>query len=725
MRVIDTSVNNGVLGDHRGVLGAVGASVAIAGCVLDSVSMRNRLSEETSPYLLQHADNPVHWQAWNDEALAAAREAGKPILLSIGYSACHWCHVMAHESFEDADTARLMNELFVNVKVDREERPDLDKIYQTAHQLFAGRAGGWPLTVFLTPDRHLPIFTGTYFPKERRYGMPAFREVLVAVEGYYRTRGDEIHKRAAELIDALAVLDSGAGDDFAELSRAPLEAARQRLGQHYDPECGGFGDAPKFPHATYLSLLLDHWARCRAAGDTDERALTIVTHTLDAMAEGGLYDQLGGGFFRYSVDRRWAIPHFEKMLYDNAALLAIYADGFAATGRAGYAAVASATADWGLRDMRDPGGAFYSTLDADSEHEEGKFYVWTPAEIEALLEPDEARLAERVFGLTEPPSFEGRHWHLHLAESVDSAAAALGFEAGRAARLLDSARAKLLAARERRVWPGRDEKLLGAWNGLMIGALARAARRLGRPELAAAATGTVDFIRRELFVDGRLRAAYKDGRARFPAYLDDHAFLAMGLVELLQCRWRAEDLQLARELLDALLAHFEDSRGGFFFTADDHEALIHRSKPLADESVPSGNGAAAAALLTLGHLLGEQRYIDAAESTVRSALHALNRYPEAHATLLFALEELLEPPTVVVVRAAADSLPEWQRVLDTGYAPHRAAFAIPADADDLPGLLAERRPAATPIAYVCEGTLCRAPITTLDALAAALRSPAA
>ena len=687
--------------------------------------MRNRLNAETSPYLLQHADNPVHWQPWDDETLAAARSEGKPILLSVGYSACHWCHVMAHESFEDEDTARLMNDLFVNVKVDREERPDLDKIYQTAHQLFTGRPGGWPLTVFLTPDEHIPIFSGTYFPKERRYGMPAFREVLVAIESYYRKELDDIRTRGASLVEAFREMEANAGDDFAALTRAPLTAARQRLAQSYDAAHGGFGDAPKFPHAGFTSLLLSQWVRSKQTGEVDERALAMATHTLDAMAEGGLYDQLGGGFFRYSVDARWSIPHFEKMLYDNAALLVAYADAYAATGSALYARVASATADWVRRDMQDADGAFYSTLDADSEHEEGKFYVWTPQDAAALLTAEENRLAERVLGLAAAPNFEGKAWHLFLAEPVAAAARALDVDTEQGAALFESARRKLLAARDRRVWPSRDEKILASWNGLMIGALARAARRLGRPELAEAATQAIDFVRSTLFADGRLLATYKDGRARFPAYLDDYAFLAAGALELLQCRWRREDLDFARTLIDTLLAHFQDPRGGFFFTSDDHERLLHKPKPKeskrqTDESVPSGNGVAAGALLALGHLLGEQRYVDAAEATVRSALHSIERYPEGHATLLFALEELLEPPTIVVVRAPSDALANWQRALDTGFAPHRLTFAVPADAPDLPGLLAERKPAADPVAYVCAGATCQAPVTSVADLAAAL-----
>jgi uncharacterized protein YyaL (SSP411 family) len=602
-----------------------------------------------------------------------------------------------------------MNDLFVNIKVDREERPDLDKIYQTSHQLMTGQAGGWPLTVFLTPDQ-IPIFTGTYFPKERRYGMPAFREVLVAIDEHYRGKRDEIRATGARLVDALAEAQTASADDFAQLSRAPLETARQRLSDSYDAEHGGFAGGPKFPHTTSLELLLAHW---HAHRDTDARALRMVTHTLDCMAQRGLYDHLGGGFFRYSVDRFWSIPHFEKMLYDNAQLLALYADAYAATGTAAYARVAAETAQWVMRDMQDARGGFYSTLDADSEHEEGKFYVWTPAEIDAVLAGEEAALAKRVYGLERPANFEGKHWHLHLAERPEAAAAEAGVATPRAGAVLESARAKLLAARETRVWPGRDEKLLVSWNGLMIYGLARAARTLDRPDFAAAATRAVDFIRAELWQGGRLKATYKDGRARFAAYLDDYAFLAHGVLELLQCRWRDSDLELARALVEVLLAHFEDRAGGFFFTADDHERLIAKPKPFIDEAVPAGNGVAALALLALGHLLGEQRYLDAAERAVRASLHALERYPDAHATLLCALEELLTPPKLVVLRGTAEELAPWPHKLAATYEPHRLAFAIPNGAR-LTGLLAQRASREHAVAYVCEGMTCRAPVELGD-----------
>jgi uncharacterized protein YyaL (SSP411 family) len=697
--------------------------------LLYSGAMPNRLAWETSPYLKQHEDNPVDWYPWSREALERARTEGKPLLLSIGYSACHWCHVMAHESFEDGETAALMNALYVNVKVDREERPDLDRIYQTAHQLYTGRGGGWPLTCFLTPEDHVPIVIGTYFPKEARYGMPPFKQVLTQVEAYYRSYPHEIEARGASLLEAFRRIEAGAEASGAVLSREPLEHARQRLRASFDAESGGFGGAPKFPRAAALELLLESSATSSAAGATrasQRRAgedsaedRRIVTRTLDRMALAGLYDQLGGGFYRYSVDRNWSIPHFEKMLYDNAALLALYSDAYAATGAPLYRRVAAETADWVLRDMRDETGAFYSTIDADSEGEEGKFYLWTPRELDECLDEAEAALAKRVFGLDAPPNFEERRWHLHRVETPESAAAALGLD-GDALERLESAKQKLLAARGRRVAPGRDEKVLVSWNGLMIGALAKAARRLDRPDLGDAATRAVDFIRNELWRDGRLLATYKDGRARLAAYLDDYAFLAAGLLELLELRWRSEDLELATTLTDVVLEHFSDPDGGFFFTADDHEKLIHRPKPLMDEAVPSGNGVMLRVLLELGALVGDRRYLDAAEKGLTAALPSVAQYPDAHAALLLALERYLEPPELVVVRGEAAELGPWRERLDARYAPLRSAFCIPRDAKHLPGLLAQRAARETAVAYVCLGTECRAPITDPGELGAAL-----
>ncbi|MCZ6498665.1 MAG: thioredoxin domain-containing protein [Gammaproteobacteria bacterium] len=675
--------------------------------------MANKLARETSPYLLQHADNPVDWFAWNEEALQRARQKNRPILLSIGYSACHWCHVMAHECFEDVETAKLMNRLFVSIKVDREERPDLDKIYQSAHQLISRSPGGWPLTVFLTAEGHLPIFSGTYFPREQ------FKQLLTRVESFSRSHKGEIESQGRILRDALANLaPSSSGSDSAKLTEAPIRLARKQLEASFDPEYAGFGGAPKFPHPTNIEALLSTWRATATTTKPDLDALDMATSTLSRMATGGLYDQVGGGFYRYSVDQRWAIPHFEKMLYDNAALLAVYSDGFAATDEALFGRIATETADWVIRDMQDPDGGYYATLDADSEGQEGRFYLWTPAQLDALLTTEENTVAREHYGLDLDANFEGEAWHLHVAVPIDDLGT--GMSSDRAKDALKSARKKMLASRNTRVWPERDEKILVAWNGLMIKAMARAALILGRPDLADSASRAADFIHSQMWRDGRLLASFKDQRAQFPAYLDDYAFLADGLMDLLRYRWRSDYLAIACQLADVLLARFEDPNGGFFFTADDHETLIHRPKPYSDEATPSGNGVATQVLLRLGHLLGETRYLDAAERTLRAAWPVLQQYPQAHGTLLQALRAYLEPPEIIVVRGDPDALADWQRYISAGYNPGRMSLIIPNDEETLPGLLQERAPKGDAIAYVCEGTVCRAPVTNLEELAATL-----
>jgi uncharacterized protein YyaL (SSP411 family) len=658
--------------------------------------MSNRLAAETSPYLLQHAANPVDWYPWGEEAFAAARAAGKPVLLSVGYSACHWCHVMAHESFEDEATANLMNERFVNVKVDREERPDVDRIYQTAHQLLTQRGGGWPLTMFLDPDDQRPFFGGTYFPREARYGMPAFADLLRQVAGYFEERRGEVRTQGERLTEVLGRLEpppAAAGDT---LDETPLQKVREQLAQTFDADYGGFGGAPKFPHPTTIDLLLRTWRASAGDAEPDVDALYMATLTLTRMAEGGIFDHVGGGFCRYSVDRYWQIPHFEKMLYDNAALLATCADAFLATGESLFRRAAERTADWMLADLRGPGGGFYSSRDADSEGEEGRYYVWTPAEVEALLDAETYPPFARRFGLDGPPNFEGA-WHLAVRDGADVDPA-----------VVDRAYAVLRAARAGRVAPARDEKRLTAWNALAIRGLAIAGRVLERADLVDAAHGAATFLRDRLYDDGRLLASYKDGRARFPAYLDDHAFLADALLELLQARWDAADLQFAIELAEALLARFEDrDRGGFFFTADDHEALMHRPRPLADDATPAGNGVAARALQRLGHLVGERRYLEAAERTLRAAWQAMSEYPHGHVSLLAALAEYLEPPEIVVIRGRSAALDRWRASQERLYSPGRLLVTIPAAETGLPGLLAERTPRdGEAVAYRCVGTHC-------------------
>ena len=676
----------------------------------------NALTNETSPYLLQHAGNPVDWQPWGPEALDRALREDKPILLSIGYSACHWCHVMAHESFEDEETARLMNELYVNIKIDREERPDIDKIYQTAHQLLARRGGGWPLTVMLTPDDHAPFFAGTYFPDSPRHGMPSFRQVLTGVARLYRERRDDIRRQNASLIEALAGLDPGAGAEArATLTATALDAARVALMQSHDPRHGGFGDAPKFPHPTNLERLMRDYAARPTSAD-GAAALAAATFTFRKMCGGGLYDHAGGGFCRYSVDAMWMIPHFEKMLYDNGPLLSVAAELHQITGDDVFARVARGTAAWVMREMQSPEGGFYSTLDADSEGEEGKFYVWTPDEVRSLVSEDEFPALASRFGLDRAANFEGSHWHLHVFREVADVARDTGATQTETEERIDRALAKLFEARSHRIRPGRDEKVLTSWNGLMVKGMATAGRILGAPELVSSAERAVEFIRGTMWSDGRLHATYKDGRARFNGYLDDYACLADGVLALLESRWSARDLEFVIALGDAMIEHFEDrENGGFFFTADDHERLIHRPKPMMDDSLPSGNGVAATVLGRLGHLLGDTRYLRAAERVLHAAREGLERFPHAHTALLVALEEFLEPPEIVVIRAEPGELEPWRARATAGYAPCRVVVAIPNDASDLPALLAERAPRGSPVAYVCEGHVCDAPITGFDA----------
>jgi uncharacterized protein YyaL (SSP411 family) len=578
--------------------------------------MPNRLARETSPYLQQHADNPVDWYPWGEEALAEAKRTGKPILLSVGYSACHWCHVMAHESFENPEIARVMNDNFVNIKVDREERPDIDQIYQVAQAMLTQRNGGWPLTMFLTPDQ-MPFFGGTYFPDRPKYGMPGFGDLLVRVRTFYDENPDDIRAQGEQLVQALARTSPGAAGT-PEFDALPLDEAATYLAAAFDSVEGGFSGAPKFPHPDTIELLMRRFA---ALGDRAslERALL----TLRKMAEGGIFDQLGGGFARYSVDERWAIPHFEKMLYDNGWLLRLYADAWAITRDPLFKRVCEETAAWVMREMQSPEGGYYSSLDADSEGHEGKFYVWTPAEVSALLTPAEYKLVAAVYGLDHAPNFEDTHWHFGVAFSHETVAKDQGIDVDVARRMLDSARAKLLAARDKRVRPGRDEKILASWNALMIGGMAHAARVLGKPEWLASSRRALDFIRREMWRDGKLLATAKDGRAHLDAYLDDHAYLLAALLEVMQAQFDPRDLEWATKLGRVLLGEFLDPvNGGFFFTSHDHETLIHRPKPGPDNATPSGNAVAALSLNRLSFLTGETKFSEAAAGTLAPFLAA-------------------------------------------------------------------------------------------------------
>jgi len=681
----------------------------------------NHLASETSPYLRKHAHNPVEWYPWGREALERARRENKPIHLSVGYSACHWCSVLEKESFEDEATAKILNDNFINIKVDREERPDIDRIYQIAQQMLTQRGGGWPLTMFLTHDDRRPFFGGTYFPKEARHGLPAFKDILQRVAAYYRDHSAELRKQNEALMAAFASLTPPPAGPDSELTDAPLAACRAQLARSFDPRNGGFGGAPKFPHAEMIEWLLRYWRASAQAPEPDLQALHMATLTLRRMAEGGINDQLGGGFCRYSVDEYWMIPHFEKMLYDNGALLAAYAHAALVGGDALYGRVAHETADWVLREMQSPQGGYYSSLDADSEGHEGKFYVWDREEVRAALTPEEFAVFAPRFGLDRPANFEG-HWHLYVATSMEEIARQVNRTPAEVAALMATARAKLLSVRATRVRPARDDKILTSWNALMIRGMAIAARALAREELAASATRALDFIRATLWRDGRLLATAMESRAHLNAYLDDHVYLADAILELQQVRFRADELSFAQQLLDVVLRRFtDDAAGGFYFTSNDHETLIHRSKVFSDDATPAGNGVAAGVLLRLGHLLAEPRYLAAAERTLRAAWPVITQYPAGHVSLLGALEELLTPPEIVVLRGEARTIEGWRVALAKTYAPHRIVLAIPADAADLPPALADKTPRAGPVAYLCLGSTCSAPIDSLDALIEQLR----
>jgi hypothetical protein len=689
-------------------------------------SHRNRLADETSPYLQQHAANPVDWYPWGEAALNKARSEGKPILLSIGYSACHWCHVMAHESFESESTAALMNELFVNIKVDREERPDIDRIYQIAHQMLTQRGGGWPLTMFLSPEDQRPFFGGTYFPDRPRYGMPAFAEILQRVAQYHREHGAEIRQQNTQLLAAFDELVPPAPAATLTLTDEPLKAARAQLERQFDKRHGGFGGAPKFPHPTTIDRLLRDWQRTAHQLEPDLQALYMAALTLQRMAEGGLNDQLGGGFARYSVDEVWMIPHFEKMLYDNGALLGCYADAARATGEALFAATTSSTAAWLRREMQAPEGGYYSSFDADSEGHEGRYYVWDRAAVRALLSADEWAVFAPRFGLDCDANFEGSAWHLHGTRSLQDVATVAGVDLTTAQQRIDSARAQLLQVRARRIPPGRDDKILTSWNALAIRGMALAARASRDASECETCIGSaaraLEFVHTALWREGRLLATYKGGKAHLSAYLDDYAYLLDAILTLLQCRWQSAWLSFAVELAEVLLARFSDPvAGGFYFTADDHEALIHRSKSFSDDATPSGNAIAAFALQRLGFLLGEERYLQAAENTLRAGWEPLNRAPYAHTSLLTALDEYLSPPQIIILRGVESSIGHWQQQLDRLYAPRRLVFAIASDAPDLPSTLADKSPRGAAVAYVCEGRMCSEPFDELARLAQHLR----
>ena len=682
----------------------------------------NHLAGETSPYLAQHADNPVDWHPWGEPALALARAENRPILLSIGYSACHWCHVMAHESFEHEATATVMNERFVNIKVDREERPDLDRAYQLAHHLLTRQGGGWPLTAFLDPETLLPFFTGTYFPRTPRHGLPGFVDVLIRIADAWGERNEDIREQGDKLRTVVQQLDDAKAESQLA-DDALLAAGREQLGKLYDAGGGGFGNAPKFPMPSAVERLLRHWQRGRASGGKPDReALDMVMTTLTKMARGGIFDHLGGGFCRYSTDREWMIPHFEKMLCDNGSLLALYADAMAVAPDALFEGALRDAAGWVMREMQHPNGGYYTALDADSDGGEGRHYVWRRQEVRRLLTEDEYLVVETLYGLDHPANFEGK-WHLHRRDSWRSVAERLYLDADTAAGLLATARAKLLDHRGERPRPARDEKVLAAWNGLAIHGMVRAALRLREPVWIDSAGRAAAFVREHMVQDERLRATWADGTAKHPAYLDDYANMLSGVLTLLEARWEDAGFDFARLLADGLLTLFLDEEaGGFWFTAHDHEQLIHRPKPVLDDALPPGNATAVRALAAFGHLTAESRYLDAAYATLDWARGFAERQPAAHSALLTAIEEAAAPGETVILRGPLDLMDPWLDAARDGYEPARTVYAIPYDCQApsyLPRLVTtETRARVT--AFVCRDLVCSAPINDLDEFRSAL-----
>ncbi len=674
----------------------------------------NRLVTETSPYLLQHAHNPVDWYPWGEEAFAKAQAEDKPILLSVGYSACHWCHVMAHESFENEEIATRMNRLFVNIKVDREERPDVDEIYMNAVQMLTGR-GGWPMTVFLAPDAK-PFYGGTYFPPQDRHNLPAFPRVLEGVAQAYREKPAEVTKSTTEILSRLEQL-SRREPTTRPLDVAVLEKAVEGLAQHYDETHGGLGQAPKFPNPFVFSLFL------RSAHATgNRRYLDMTLHTLRKMAQGGIYDHLGGGFHRYSVDERWLVPHFEKMLYDNALLARLYLAGYQASGDAFFRQVAEDILAYVEREMLSPEGGFYSTQDADSEGREGQFFVWDQDEVMRLLGDEVGEICCRYYDVTDVGNFEHKNI-LHPTLELEQLARLFGREVDDVTQLIGQARDTLFTAREQRVKPGRDEKMLTSWNALMISAFAEAYKVLGNPDYLAVAQRGIHFIQTALYRHGRLLRSYKDGRAKFNAYLDDYACFSAALLDVYEATFGPEYLDRAVAVTDVLLDRFWDPQeGGFFLTSADHEALISRSKSAFDGSVPSGNSVAAAVLLRLYYATGQPDYLTKAETIFRLFYDTLEHQPFGLSNMLCGLDFYLRRPQEIVLLGdpAAAETTALLGDIHGRFIPNKTLLCFDPERPPRQGvpsfLEGKTQIENTLTVYVCHDFACSLPVTSWEAL---------
>ena len=677
---------------------------------MNKPKLANRLVKETSPYLLQHAYNPVDWFAWSAEAFEKARREDKPVLLSIGYSACHWCHVMEHESFEDEETARLMNENFVSIKVDLEERPDVDQIYMTFVQLTSGH-GGYPLNVFLTPDK-IPFFGGTYFPPKPRYNMPSFQQILIGVAEAFRERRDDLMNSANQVLNEIKRVGLTEVSGDADFSEELSDQAFQSFVKSFDRKNGGFGGAPKFPPPMSLEFMLRYYRRTK-----NEQALEIVEKTCRKMALGGIFDQLGGGFHRYTVDAIWLVPHFEKMLYDNAQLARIYLHLFQVTKDDFYKRIGIETLEYVRREMLDANGGFYTAQDADSEGVEGKFFVWTPDEIEEILGETDAQVFNFYYDVSEEGNFEEKNI-LNIRNSLTETAEALKISETELETILERSKQTLFFEREKRVKPFRDEKILTAWNGLMLATFAEASAILDSDEYLKIAKKNADFVLENLLKDNRLLRTFKDGQAKLNAYLDDYANFADALTELFQVSGEVKYLKEAKRLADVMIAEFWDEEdGGFFFTASDHEELLIRSKDFYDNAMPSGNSVAVDLLLKLSHLLGDEKYARFAASILRLMSSQIRRYPQAFGRILSAAEFYLAPVKEIVVLGEKGN--ELEKEIWREFLPDKVVVLsenAEKDADFVPLLMERTLISGKPTAYVCQNFTCQKPVTKTEEL---------
>ncbi len=650
----------------------------------------NRLINETSPYLLQHAHNPVNWYPWCDEALALAKSQDKPILLSIGYAACHWCHVMAHESFEDEATATLMNKLFINIKVDKEERPDIDKVYQQLHQVLIRQGGGWPLTVFLAPDDLMPFYSGTYFPKERHFSRPSFQEICQVISDFYLRDRTAIHEQNQQLAQAIAHLEKPADPYLHQIKMTPLIAAKGQWLQEFDKRYGGFQGAPKFPMPAVLSGILYL---------KDDELLQCVLFSLDKMAQGGLYDHLGGGFFRYCVDEKWQIPHFEKMLYDNAQMIGLYAQGYAFTHNENLKEVALECIDWASFEMHSKEGGFYSSLDADSEGEEGKYYAWDKSEFESLLDENEFEQLKKTYELNETPNFEHK-WHLVQRQNKES--------------LSLSIKEKLINYRASRVRPGLDDKILCSWNALMLKSLSISSIIFQDNVILQQATQLIQFIKDTLFYDNKLWVTYSKGQRKQSGFLDDYAYLLDACWYYLQAHWDAQILAFAKTIADILMSDFWDKeQGGFHFTSKHHERLILRVQSWIDDVMPAGASVAALALHRFGSLLNRVDYTEMADKSLSMTQGLLEQNARYYPTLLVLQSEYLSSPAIVIIQGKAELVAYAKELLFSAYIPNRFVFALD---ESIPAELKQYESKDDLSIYICSGNVCGAPLKSIKEL---------